>query len=804
MIRISDGDADDEIALADLPLAIGLDANDRLLTGGVAEPAASLWLRNHNERFYLQPEPGGYPATHNGEPIIGSVWLEAGDRIEIGALSIRVDGGEGTLSLTTPRPVAGEEPPDDPAPAPRPETEKAAPPPEAMPTPPRARKKLSRSTRYFAAVFALLAIGVGFVLSASPVKVTVEPSPSAVSLSGLLPPIPLGERYLALPGSYKVRASLPGYRPLEQSVDVRFGETHEFGFQMKKLPGLLSVTTRPDVPSEIRIDGNPAGQTPATDLEIDPGRHIVTVTPERYLAAEKPIEIVGKGERQTIEIPLEPAWGTVRVNTDPAGADLILNGRLTGITPQTAEPVQGQYRLEVSKDGWKPAFREFDIVPGQVIDFGTIRLERVDGKLSLASRPSDATVTIDGAFRGRTPVDISLVSGKTYTIRLTKPGYAAKNLTVAINPRETTPVSTDLAPEFGTVFLKTRPSGATLKVDGQPRGAASQRLRLQTRPHKIEISKPGYVTFSGSVAPEKSVSKRLNVQLKRQTDVLREKSRRSVTTPTGHRVRIVPIDGAVRFNMGASRREAGRRSNETLYPVELSKSFLIGETEVTNAEFRRFRRGHKSGTGLDDDTQPVVSITWDDAVRYLNWLSSREKLPPAYSEDGKRMVSIRPLTAGYRLPTEAEWVYAARYEAGNRPLQQPLKYPWGPSMPPASRSGNFADSAAAGLVPISIRGYADGFRRTAPVGSFPANAHGIRDLGGNVAEWVNDFYDASVGGRKLARDPVGPDSGRFHVVRGSSWRHGSITELRLSFRDYSDGKRDDIGFRIARYVQAPN
>ena len=108
------------------------------------------------------------------------------------------------------------------------------------------------------------------------------------------------------------------------------------------------------------------------------------------------------------------------------------------------------------------------------------------------------------------------------------------------------------------------------------------------------------------------------------------------------------------------------------------------------------------------------------------------------------MVAILPLTSGYRLPTEAEWAFAARYEAGRRAASQPLKYPWGASMPPTPRSGNFADRVAATLVPLSIPGYSDGFRRTAPVGSFPANAHGLRDLGGNVAEWVNDFYDTSM------------------------------------------------------------
>ena len=70
-----------------------------------------------------------------------------------------------------------------------------------------------------------------------------------------------------------------------------------------------------------------------------------------------------------------------------------------------------------------------------------------------------------------------------------------------------------------------------------------------------------------------------------------------------------------------------------------------------------------------------------------------------------------------------------------------------------------------------------------------------------MAEWINDYYAVYPGqGEKLVRDPIGPSAGDHHVVRGSSWRDGSITELRLSYRDYSRDPRDNLGFRIARYA----
>ena len=122
-------------------------------------------------------------------------------------------------------------------------------------------------------------------------------------------------------------------------------------------------------------------------------------------------------------------------------------------------------------------------------------------------------------------------------------------------------------------------------------------------------------------------------------------------------------------------------------------------------------------------------------------------------------------------------------------------------MPPLKGSGNFADESAANLLGRIVSGYNDGFAVSAPVGSFVANSKGIYDLGGNVSEWVHDYYDVSITAVTMNElNPMGPDSGDYHVIRGSSWAHGTITELRLSYRDYSDKPRNDVGFRIARFL----
>jgi formylglycine-generating enzyme required for sulfatase activity len=257
------------------------------------------------------------------------------------------------------------------------------------------------------------------------------------------------------------------------------------------------------------------------------------------------------------------------------------------------------------------------------------------------------------------------------------------------------------------------------------------------------------------------------------------------------------------FEMGASRREAGRRANENLRQVQLTRAFYLGDKEVSNAQFRQFQPAHRSGAALgavlDGDDQPVVNVSWEDAARYCNWLSKQQGLPEAYEEKGGKLQLKRPVNTGYRLPSEAEWAYVARFKDAS----SARKYGWQGAFPPQQPVGNFADAQIAdSLADVTPGGYDDGFRVSAPVGRFAQQPNGFYDLGGNVAEWTGDYYAVYPGVLgKISKDPLGPDSGRHRVIKGASWRHGDISALRLSYRDYGRKPRDDLGFRIARYAQ---
>ena len=100
-----------------------------------------------------------------------------------------------------------------------------------------------------------------------------------------------------------------------------------------------------------------------------------------------------------------------------------------------------------------------------------------------------------------------------------------------------------------------------------------------------------------------------------------------------------------------------------------------------------------------------------------------------------------------------------------------------------------------------LNGYSDGAIVSSEVGKFPANPRGLYDLGGNVSELVNDVYRIPVPGEAIEENPLGDEQGDNFTIRGASWSLSRLRELRLTYRDYGERGRDDVGFRVARYAE---
>jgi formylglycine-generating enzyme required for sulfatase activity len=238
---------------------------------------------------------------------------------------------------------------------------------------------------------------------------------------------------------------------------------------------------------------------------------------------------------------------------------------------------------------------------------------------------------------------------------------------------------------------------------------------------------------------------------------------------------LVAIAGGT-FWMGSENDEPGRGNDEgPRHRVEVS-GFRLCRTEVTQGQWRAVMGQNPSQCehGCGDDL-PVQNVSWFDAVEYLGRLSEREGLTSCYARQGDAVQWDRGCT-GYRLPTEAEWEYAARagtttpYSAGSEPTIMP-EHAW------------LEHNSEA---------------RVHPVATKPANAWGLHDVHGNVYEWVWDWHGPY--SAEAQRDPVGPDQGRLRVMRGGSfvsWSKDLRAANRFGVAPTARGGRG-LGLRCAR------
>ncbi len=217
--------------------------------------------------------------------------------------------------------------------------------------------------------------------------------------------------------------------------------------------------------------------------------------------------------------------------------------------------------------------------------------------------------------------------------------------------------------------------------------------------------------------------------------------------------------------------KSGGQDEQPVHRVTFSRPFFIARTEVTFAQYDAYAdatgRAKPSDSGWGRDDRPVIYVSWDDAQAYVRWLGAM-------------------IGHTCRLPSEAEWEYAAR--AGTK-----TKYAL-----PAPHGSD--DIGGKGLANCADCGSEWGGKQTAPVASFPANAWGLHDMHGNVWEWVEDCYhesyeDAPDDGRAWRGEDGGDCS--YRVLRGGSWgSNQGIARSAFRLRYNPDIRGSYIGFRV--------
>ena len=429
--------------------------------------------------------------------------------------------------------------------------------------------------------------------------------------------------------------------------------------------------------------------------------------------------------------------------------------------------------------------------------------------LVIRTIPSEAEIFIDNQKVGTGYASKSVSIGAEHHYKVQCADYWPREGQVYFDQRDEKQIDVVLEANYGYITIKTEPDGADVYVDGKKVGVTPYMLeKISFGQHRVELQKAGYEKSVKVVVinPEELENTQLakvvlvkDPNYKEQQVAVTSVAPAIPTTPTtsssGNRTftvngvsfEMIAVKGGT-FTMGATSEQGSdaKSDEKPTHSVTLS-DYYIGKFEVTVAQFREFINETNYRTDADkdgstyiwngsswekrngvnwkcdasgkmrgswEDNYPVIHVSWNDAKAYCEWLS-------------------RKTGQSFRLPTEAEWEYAAR--GGNK--SRGYKY---------SGSNSIDDVAWY----TSNSG-----SKTHQVGTKSPNELGVYDMSGNVWEWCQDWYGDYSSGSQY--NPTGPSSGSYRVDRGGSWR-SSAEGCRVSNRDYytPDNRDYNLGFRV--------
>ena len=649
-----------------------------------------------------------------------------------------------------------------------------------------------------------------FIPRTGTLTVTSTPSGASIYIDGdLIGQTPLTSYEVDTGVRYErqvtVGLMLSGYKSYMDQLTLRSGQHTPLDVRLEEFiprTGMLTVTSTPSGAS-IYVDGDLIGQTPLTSYEVDTGvRYERQVTVGLMLSGYKSYmdQLTLRGGQHTpLDVRLEefiPRTGMLTVTSAPSGASIYIDDDLIGQTPvhdyeiDTGSQREKQIEVRLELSGYKSHRAQSTLRGGQQTPLN-VRLEEFiprTGTLTVTSTPSGASIYIDGALIGQTPVhdyevDTGVQHERQVTVGLMLSGYKSYMDQLTLRGGQHTPLDVRLEefiPRTGMLTVTSAPSGASIYIDDDLIG--------QTPVHDYEIdtgrTREKQVEIRLELSGYKPQVTRLTLRGGQQTpwDVHLEKipQIQEETVPSDAASEDMVLIPAGKFQMGSYDGNSDERPVHTVYV----DAFYIDAYEVTNAQYKKFvdanpqwgkdripRRYHDgnylkhwSGNGYPSGkgNHPVTYVSWYGAMAYAQW-------------------------AGKRLPTEAEWEYAARGGLSGK------KYPWGDSISPSRANYN-------------VEG-------TTTVGRYAPNLYGLYDMAGNVWEWCLDEYQEYYYKISSLRNPIaGANSIKDitrnftnikdkRILRGGSWTSDPMS-LRVADRrgNTPTFTTPYFGFRCAQTV----
>ena len=323
------------------------------------------------------------------------------------------------------------------------------------------------------------------------------------------------------PGLHLIQIEKAGFRSVIETISVQKDVSQARAFTLDPVAGLALVTSRP-TGADISYNGASLGQTPLLLTTLSPGTHRLTVSSPG--SQNKNVDLVIEDRTPVkLDVDLMSASGTLNVETDPADAEVFINGISRGKTPITIERIpEGSVKIDIKASGFEPHAREVSLAAGEVQKIN-LAMKPLPGTIQIVSIPNDARVYINDEFKGNAPYIFEKVSPGTYRVRVERPGCEPNARDVVVTNSAALTEEFRMTKITGRIEVVTAPAGATVLLDGKKAGityskktdttAFSDPLAIEDileGEHTIEIIRKGYapqkrpitITRDQTIAPQ--------------------------------------------------------------------------------------------------------------------------------------------------------------------------------------------------------------------------------------------------------------------------------------------------------------
>ena len=553
---------------------------------------------------------------------------------------------------------------------------------------------------------------------------------------------PLTNHSIAI-GEYTITLSKPLYYNYKRSVTIKPNEDNKFTFTLRPNFGSLQCIADKDLQDAvIFIDEEEKGSLNKLITPIKTGTHTLLIKKELYADYTTKFTIAD-GEAKQLNIALTPTFGTILINTNPANSTLFINKEKQPINTVIKKPA-GNYFIEITNEKYYTIAKNIELTQQQQYT-ETITLTPKTGNIEIITTPDEAEVWLNNIKQTRTtPMVIRDVMVGDYGVEIKKNGYTTLQKNIIVKQHETAKIN-EILTNTKTIQIQTNPANAQIQIDGKNIGVSPINYEFKIdNNYNIKINKENYKQLNETIFITENVNK-LPIYNLEKNIVLPE-------------IEMVFVQGGT-FNMGCTYEQGNDCSDDEkpAHQVMLS-DYYIGKYEVTQGLWKKVMGSNPSNFSDCGDDCPVESVSWDDCQTFISKLNQLT---------GKK----------YRLPTEAEWEYAARGGRGVARIVQQTKY----------AGSNALDEVA------WYDGNSDG--KTHTVGTKKPNALGVYDMSGNVWEWCNDWYDKySISGVK---NPQGAKAGSYRVIRGGGWYYlGYSGRVSYRYNSFPGNSLSTCGIRL--------